>query len=152
MASFNQATVMGYVGDEPRITTTQNGRKVASFSMATTEKGYTKKDGTKVDDRTEWHNIVVWGNLAIVIERYVHKGSSLFVQGKLRTISFDGKDGIKRYMTEIEAETVQLCDKRQISQQTQVNMAQTQSNSTMSSVNAANGSLPNNSDNDDLPF
>lgn len=75
MASFNQATVMGYVGDEPRITTTQSGKKVASFSIATTEKGFTKKDGTKVEDRTEWHNIVVWGNLAIVIERYVHKGS-----------------------------------------------------------------------------
>lgn len=73
------------------------------------------------------------------------------MQGKLRTRAFDGKDGIKRYMTEIEAETVQLCDKRQISQQTQGNMAQTQSNSTMS-VNADNGSLPNSSDNDDLPF
>lgn len=112
MASLNQATIIGYVGDVPKISNTQNGRKVASFAIATTEKGYTSKSGVQYLDRTEWHNIVLWGNLAEIAEKYLRKGSSVFIQGKMRTRSYDDKNGVKRYITEIEGETMQMLDRR----------------------------------------
>ncbi len=112
MASLNQATIIGYVGDVPKISNTQNGRKVASFAIATTEKGYTSKSGVQYPDRTEWHNIVLWGNLAEIAEKYLRKGSSVFIQGKMRTRSYDDKNGVKRYITEIEGETMQMLDRR----------------------------------------
>ncbi len=112
MASLNQATIIGYVGDVPKISNTQNGRKVASFAIATTEKGYTSKSGVQYPDRTEWHNIVLWGNLAEIAEKYLRKGSSVFIQGKMRTRSYDDKNGVKRYITEIEGDTMQMLDRR----------------------------------------
>lgn len=112
MASLNQATIISYVGDVPKISNTQNGRKVASFAIATTEKGYTSKSGVQYPDRTEWHNIVLWGNLAEIAEKYLRKGSSVFIQGKMRTRSYDDKNGVKRYITEIEGETMQMLDRR----------------------------------------
>lgn len=112
MASLNQATIIGYVGDVPKISNTQNGRKVASFAIATTDKGYTSKSGVQYPDRTEWHNIVLWGNLAEIAEKYLRKGSSVLVQGKMRTRSYDDKNGVKRYITEIEGETMQMLDRR----------------------------------------
>lgn len=124
MASINQATVIGFVGDDPKIGTTQSGRKVASFAVATTEKGYTAQNGTTYPDRTEWHNIVLWGKLAEVAEKFLHKGSSVFVQGKMRTRSYEDKNGVKRYITEIEGEIMQMLDRKQESNQQQ---GQTQS-------------------------
>lgn len=112
MASFNQATVVGFVGDEPRIIQTQSNTAMASFAIATTERGYQRQDGSQVEDCTEWHNIVFFGKPAEIIGRYVHKGSSLFVQGKMRTRSYEGKDGIKRYVTEIIGDNFQLLDKK----------------------------------------
>lgn len=112
MASFNQATIIGFVGDEPRIIQTQSNTAMASFSIATTERGYQRHDGTQVEDRTEWHNVVFFGKSAEIIGRYVHKGSSLFIQGKLRTRSYEDKDGIKRYVTEIIGDNFQLLDKK----------------------------------------
>ena len=111
MANVNMAIVVGFVGDNPRVNTTQSGRKVASFTIATTEKGYTAQNGTTYPDKTEWHNIVCWGKTADVVERYIRKGSSLYIQGKMRTRSYD-KDGITRYVTEIECENMQMLDRR----------------------------------------
>lgn len=112
MASINQATVIGFVGDEPKTTTAQNGSTIASLSVATTDKGFTKQDGTKVEDKTEWHNIVAFGRLAEVIKNYVHKGASVYVQGKMRTRSYTDKNSINRYITEIVADTFQMLDRR----------------------------------------
>lgn len=118
MASVNMAIVVGFVGDDPRVNTTQSGRKVASFSLATTEKGYTTQNGQTIPDRTEWHNIVCWGKTAEVIEKFVRKGSSLYIQGKIRSRSYE-KDGQTRYITEIECETLQMLDRRNDGQQSQ---------------------------------
>lgn len=112
MASINQVMIIGFIGDEPKINTTQAGRKVASFAVATTEKGYTSQNGTTYPDRTEWHNVVLWGKLAEVAEKYLHKGSSVFVQGKMRTRSYDDKNGVKRYITEIDADVMQILDRK----------------------------------------
>lgn len=111
MASVNMAIVVGFVGDDPRVNITQSGKKVASFSMATTEKGYTTQTGQTIPDRTEWHNIVCWGKTAEVVERFVRKGSSLYIQGKMRTRSYE-KDGQTKYITEIECELMQILDRR----------------------------------------
>lgn len=110
MASVNMAVIVGYVGDNPKVNMTQTGRKVAGITVATTEKGYTAQSGVTYLDKTEWHQIVLWGRLAEVVEKYVHKGSMVYVQGKLRTRSYD-KDGITRYTTEIEAEILQMLDR-----------------------------------------
>nr|CAI9750704.1 single strand DNA binding protein [Caudoviricetes sp.] len=118
MASVNMAIVVGFVGDDPRVNSTQSGRKVASFSLATTEKGYTTQSGQQIPDKTEWHNIVCWGKTAEVVEKFVRKGSSLYIQGKIRTRSYE-KDGQNRYVTEIECETMQMLDRRAESQQSQ---------------------------------
>lgn len=111
MASVNMAIVVGFVGDNPKVNTTQSGRKVATFTIATTEKGYTNQNGQQIPDRTEWHNIVCWGKTAEVIEKFVHKGSSVYIQGKLHTRTYE-KDGQKHYATEIECETMQMLDRK----------------------------------------
>lgn len=113
MASVNMAIVVGFLGDEPKVTTMQNGRKIASMAVATTEKGYTLQNGTQIPDKTEWHNIVLFGKVAEVAERYLHKGSSVYIQGKMQTRSYDDRNGIKRYVTEIVADQMQMLDKRQ---------------------------------------
>lgn len=98
---------MGNVGKDPEIKTLEAGVKVANFTIATTEKGYTLQNGTSVPDRTEWHNIVAWRGLAEVVEKYIRKGSMLYVEGKIQTRSWE-KDGVKRYLTEIYAENIQM--------------------------------------------
>lgn len=148
MASFNQATVVGFVGDEPRIIQTQSNTAMASFAIATTERGYQRQDGTQVEDRTEWHNIVFFGKSAEIIGRYVHKGSSLFVQGKMRTRSYEDKEGVKRYVTEIIGDNFQLLDKKTDG---------VQSNNSVSSsatYNASGYQAPQSTgtNGDDLPF
>lgn len=113
MASINQAIIVGFVGDEPKIITTQSGKKMASFSIATTEKGYQRADGTIVSDKTDWHNITVFGRIAEVVEKYVHKGSSLYIQGKISYRMYEDKQTRqKRYITEIIADTLQMLDRK----------------------------------------
>lgn len=148
MASVNMAIVVGFVGDDPRINQAQSGRKVASFSLATTEKGYTTQNGQQIPDRTEWHNIVCWGKTAEVVERYVRKGSSLYIQGKIRTRSYE-KDGQTRYMTEIECESMQMLDRRAESQQSQY---QGESQYPKQGCASSHQVQEQKKDDDDLPF
>ena len=110
--SVNKAFILGRVGKDPQVTHVSNVKK-ASFSIATTDRGYTKQDGTQVPDRTEWHNIVAWRGLAEVCEKYVHKGDLLYIGGKIQTRSWDGENGQKHYITEIVAEVVELFPKSQ---------------------------------------
>jgi len=93
-----------------------NDTKKVSFSMATTDRGYTKQDGTQVPDRTEWHNIVAWRGLAEICEKYIHKGDLLYIEGKITNRSWE-KDGQTHYITEIVAEVVELFPKNQQGQQ-----------------------------------
>lgn len=146
MASINQATIIGFVGDEPKVSMTQTGRKVASFAVATTEKGYTAQNGTTYPDRTEWHNVVLWGKLAEVAEKFLHKGSSVFVQGKMRTRSYEDKNGIKRYVTEIEGDIMQMLDRKADGNQSGVQQQNAQAPQTPSNPSAYK------KEDDDLPF
>ena len=80
--------------------------------LATTERAYTLQNGTQVPERTEWHNIVLWGGLAEVAERYVHKGDRIYIEGKIRTNTYEDQNGIRRYRTEILAETMEMLSSR----------------------------------------
>lgn len=103
---------MGNIGQDPKISRNETtGNIMAAFSVATTERGYTRKDGTKVEDSTEWHNVVLFGRLAEIAEKYLHKGSGVLIQGRLRTRSYTGKDSAKHYITEIIADTMQMLPK-----------------------------------------
>lgn len=112
MASLNQVSLIGNLGQDPKMIAARTGGQVASLSVATVERGYTRKDGTKVEDSTEWHNVVCFGKLAEIAQKYLRKGSSVFVQGRLKTRSYEGDDKVKRNVTEVIAETLQLLDRR----------------------------------------
>jgi single-strand DNA-binding protein len=109
--SVNKAFILGRVGKDPQVSHINDTKKV-SFSIATTDRGYTKQDGTQVPDRTEWHNIVAWRGLAEVCEKYVRKGDLLHIEGKITNRSWE-KDGQTHYITEIVAEVVELFPKNQ---------------------------------------
>lgn len=111
MANLNQITLIGFMGQDPVVGTTQNGSKFAKISVGTTEKGYTSKNGTEVPDKTEWHNVTLWRHSAEFAEKYCRKGSQVFVQGKLRHRTYQDKDGNSKYASEIEAETFELLDR-----------------------------------------
>ena len=108
---MNKAILMGNVGADPKMRYVQT-RLVAEFSLATNEPAYTTPAGVQIPERTEWHNIVLFGKLAEIARDYIRKGATLYIQGKMRTRSYDDKDGIKRYVTEIHADTVQMLDRR----------------------------------------
>jgi len=109
--SINKVILVGNVGRDPETRHLDKGVAVSNFSLATTE-SYTAKNGEKVSN-TEWHNIVAWRGLAEVTEKYVKKGTQLYIEGRLRTRTWDDKDGVKHYTTEIYADTMQLLGKRE---------------------------------------
>lgn len=113
MASLNQVQLIGYVGDDPKIITTRTGKSMTSVKLATTDREIKRQDGSVIPERTEWHNITVFGRTAEFVGQYVRKGAQLFVQGSIHTRSFDKQDGTKGYITEITADNVQLLDRKQ---------------------------------------
>ena len=110
--SVNKVILLGYVGKDPEVKEFENG-KVAKMTIATTEKGYKLKSGKEVPDRTEWHNIMLWGGLAEVEEKYVRKGMQLYIEGKIQTRSWADKEGITHYITEVVASDLQMLGKRE---------------------------------------
>lgn len=108
--SVNKIILLGHCGKDAEVRMVGEN-KVATFSLATTEKYKDSKTG-EWKENTEWHNIVCWRNTAEIAEKYIKKGTQLFIEGKLRTRSWD-KDGEKRYVTEIVADTIQLLGKKE---------------------------------------
>lgn len=100
--------LIGNVGQEPEVRYVDQGVAVAQVRLATTERGYTLQNGTQVPDRTEWHNVILWKKLAEIVEKYVHKGDRLFIEGRIRYRSYDDKQGQRRYVTEIWADNMEL--------------------------------------------
>ncbi len=150
MATLNQVSLIGYVGDDPNVTQTKSNEYLASMRIATTERGFTKKDGSKVEDRTEWHNVVFFGSIAEkLIAPYVRKGCCVFIQGKMRTRAYE-KDGIKRYVTEVVGDNIQLLGKKNES----ASSAPTSSPAPLSGtpIFGEGGIIGNRSTDEDLPF
>lgn len=105
---MNKVMLIGNVGKDPDVRYYEQDQAVAQVRLATTEKGYTLQNGTQVPDRTDWHNIVFYRGLAKVVEKYVHKGDRLYVEGRIRYRSYDDQKGIRQYVTEIIAENIEM--------------------------------------------
>src|SRR4051812_14958826 len=103
MRGINKVILVGNLGKDPEVNHLEGGITVAKFTLATSEP-YNDKNGNKVD-QVEWHNIVCWRKLAEIAEKFLKKGSAIYVEGKLRTRSYTDKENIKRYFTEIVADT-----------------------------------------------
>jgi len=110
MASLNKVILIGNVGKDPEIKTFASGNKVAQITLATTER-YKDRNGEQKEE-TEWHSVQAFGKLADVVERFIHKGSLLYLDGKIRTRSYEA-DGRTIYKTEIVANAIQMLDRRQ---------------------------------------
>jgi single-strand DNA-binding protein len=109
MSGVNKVILIGNLGKDPEVRSIEGGAKVASFSLATNEV-FRGKDGNKVE-QTEWHNVVVWRGLAELAEKYLKKGSQIYLEGKIKTRSWDDKEGNKRYITEIVGDTMTFLGK-----------------------------------------
>lgn len=110
--AVNKVILLGNVGKDPQIRD-GNGQKFATFSLATTDKSYTKRDGTVMPERTEWHSIVANGNIVQVIERYVKAGTKLYIDGKLRTRKYTARDNTERQVTEVYVDSMELLGSKQ---------------------------------------
>lgn len=134
--------LIGNVGKEPDVKYYDADQAVAQFPLATTERGYVLQNGTRVPDRTDWHNIVMWRDLAKIAERYVHKGDKIYVEGRIRYRYYDDKKGQRRFITEIYADNMELLTPKQTS--TTVQNVQTKENTRTNIKEDVN--------NDTLPF
>ena len=134
MTGVNKVILVGNLGKDPEVKYLDKGVVVANFSLATTEK-YRNKEGERVN-QTEWHNIVLWRGLAEVAEKWLKKGSSVYIEGKIKTRKWEDKDGNTRYNTEILAD----------------NMTMLGSKPTSESVAPTTSEQPADDTDDDLPF
>ena len=127
---MNKVMLIGNVGTEPDVHYFEADQAVAKLRLATTERGYTLPNGTQVPDRTDWHNLLFDRRLAKIVEKYVHKGDKLYVEGRLRNRSYDDKRGIRHQYTEIEVENMEFLTPRSSVSSTQSSLSsqQTQTN------------------------
>lgn len=142
MSGVNKVILVGRLGKDPEIRHLENGSTVANFSMATSEVYKDRQTGERRED-TEWHNVVIWGKLAEVAEKYVKKGDMIYIEGKLKTRSWE-KDGVTRYTTEVVANSMTMLG----------GGSQQQSQPSSPGVQDANGNVtrPEDGPTDDLPF
>ena len=140
----NKVILIGNVGADPDVRYLDGGVAVANIRLATTER-YKNKNGENIE-QTEWHNVVLWRGLAEIVEKYVKKGMRLYIEGRLRTRSWDDQNGIKRYTTEIFADNMQM-----LSRADDNNMASSRSTASPSTFTQTAPEMPAD-DNDDLPF
>ena len=146
--SVNKVILVGRVGNDPEIKHLEGGRAVATFSLATSET-YKNREGKKITN-TEWHNIVLWGGLAGVVEKYVNKGDQLYVEGKITQRSWDDKEGVKKYRTEINAREMTMLGS---GKKKEDKPAETKEDSLPETKQEEPGEdLPSSDADDDLPF
>jgi len=105
---MNKVMLIGNVGLDPDVRFVDQGVCVAQIRLATSERGYTLANGTEVPERTEWHNVVLWRQLAETVDKYVKKGDKLYIEGKIHTRSYEDKQGRTRYITEIWADAMEM--------------------------------------------
>lgn len=152
MAGINKVILVGNLGRDPEMRYTQNGVAICSFSLATSETYRDRTSGEKVT-QTEWHNIILWRGLAETAEKYLRKGSSVYIDGKIRTRKWEDQQNQIRYTTEIIADTMQMLDRRDSStapSQTAVQPAAASEQPLPASEQPADVTAP--PEPDDLPF
>lgn len=147
--SVNKVILVGNLGKDPEIRHLENGATVANFSIATSENYKDRKTGEKVS-QTEWHNIVAWRGLAEIAEKYLKKGQKVYIEGKLKTRSWQDQDGNNRYSTEVITDNLTMLGSS-IQNETTSNLSDGQTNKASENKNIEKEfSAPN--DEDDLPF
>lgn len=154
--AVNKVILVGNVGKDPDVRYFDNDSVKASFPLATSERGYTTANGTQVPERTEWHNVVTWRGLAQIVEKFVRKGMPLYVEGKIRTRSYEDQQGVKRYVTEIYADNIELLGRRGGSGDQSAGNDSTGTDSVAPTVSKETGNedpgIQSDSEVDDLPF
>lgn len=110
---MNKVMLIGNVGADPDVRYYEADQCVSQVRLATTERGYTLQNGTKVPDTTEWHNLVFYRSLAKIVEQYVRKGDKLYVEGRLRYRQYDDAKGMRRYVTEILVDNMEFLSPKQ---------------------------------------
>lgn len=143
--NLNKVMLIGRLGQEPEAKYTPNGTAVSNFSIATSEKWKDKASG-EWNEKTEWHKVVSWNKQAEFCNQYLKKGSLVYIEGKLVTRSWDDKEGQKRYMTEVVANTVQLLDKKESNEESP------QTDFVAQAKDTFNISANNSFAQDDIPF
>jgi len=146
MRGINKVILVGHLGRDPEVRYLEGGTSVANFSLATSD-SYTNKNGERVD-QTEWHNIVAWRKLAEIVEKYIKKGSFIYIEGKLRTRSWEDKEGNKKYTTEIVADNLVMLDKKGDTQDRPLTMEEHPQEEPKTPVDKPTEAEPT----DDLPF
>ena len=111
--SVNKVILIGNVGKEPDVRHLDRNVAVANLVLATTERAYTLQNGTQVPERTEWHNLVFWRGLAQTVEKYVHKGDKLYVEGSIHSRSYDDQNGVRRTVVEIWVDNMEMLSRQQ---------------------------------------
>ncbi len=148
MAGVNKVILLGNLGKDPEVRVFEGGTKKASFSLATGET-FLDKSGQR-QERTEWHNVVFWGNIVEVIEKYLKKGSQVYIEGRITTRSYDDKDGQKKYITEIVGQSMTLLGGKPAGGENN-NPSYQESSSSKESTESVNTSILADGS-DDLPF
>lgn len=115
--SVNKVILIGNVGREPNVRYVDRDVAVASLSLATSDRAYTLPNGTQVPERTEWHNLVFWRGLAQTVEKYVHKGDKLYVEGSIHSRSYDDQNGVRRTVVEIWVDNMEMLSRQPQQQQ-----------------------------------
>ena len=110
--SVNKVILIGNVGREPNVRYIERDVTVASLSLATSDRAYTLPNGTQVPERTEWHNLVFWRGLAQTVEKYVHKGDKLYVEGSIHSRSYDDQNGVRRTVVEIWVDNMEMLSRQ----------------------------------------
>lgn len=152
MSSVNKVILVGHLGKDPELRYLEGNVSVASFPLATSETF--NKDGKKVE-QTEWHNIVMWRGLADVAAKYLNKGRLVYIEGKLRTRSYEDKEGVRRYTTEIVAESFNILGRRSDFENPNSNQASTNTGTGTSTATPEEKQVDfneNKDEDDGLPF
>lgn len=140
--SVNKVILLGNVGKDPEVRYLDSGVAVASLPLATSDRAYTLANGTQVPEKTEWHNLVLWRGLAETAEKYVHKGDKLYIEGKIRTRFYDDQAGVKRYITEIFVDIMELLTPKAANQGVQQSPPRTQQPATPDTSSVVDDDLP----------
>jgi single-strand DNA-binding protein len=150
MAGVNKVILVGNLGKDPEVRHLENGAVVANFSVATSE-SYKDKNGER-QTQTEWHNVVLWRGLAEIAEKYLKKGNQVYIEGKLRTRSWDDKDGVTRYTTEVVGDNMTMLGSKSDNNSGGGTPTTDQKANNSSNSNKEETEIEEADESDDLPF
>lgn len=134
--------LIGNVGKDPDVRYYDADQAVAQLSLATTERGYTLPNGTKVPDRTDWHNVIFYRGLAKIVEKYVHKGDKIYVEGKVRYRTYDDQRGVRHNITEVYVDNMELLSPRVSTTESQPSSTNTAPTTSTTTTDTDDANLP----------